>query len=153
MYPTPALPPPFNWWNCIDGAATPRPIINGLGYGYYQSQLYDRSVDTETTMQLILNGKEQAAPRNIKYFTRNQIWKYHTGPGCGTYGNIAVYSFALKPEEQQPSGTCNFSLINDARLLFKNIKNGENLAPLDIYAINYNILKIKAGMGGVVFSN
>ena len=63
---------------------------------------------------------------------------------------INCYSFALKPEEHQPSGTCNFSRIDTARL-----ETGANLAAADhqIYAVNYNVLRIMSGMGGLAYSN
>ena len=59
---------------------------------------------------------------------------------------IAVYSFALKPEEHQPSGTCNFSRIDNAQLISPS-------DTLDIYAVNYNVLRIMSGMGGLAYSN
>ena len=118
----------------------------------YQQQI-DASPVTEATVQLLLNGKEQFAERNLKYFTRQEIFNHHTGRGGGTYGSIGVYSFALNPEDHQPSGSCNFSTFNDARIIFRNLKSYETLNPLDIYAINYNILNIKGGQGGVVYSN
>ena len=62
---------------------------------------------------------------------------------------INVYSFALKPEEHQPSGTCNFSRIDSAQLIF-NTANGESF---NIYAVNYNVLRIMSGMGGLAYSN
>ena len=62
---------------------------------------------------------------------------------------INVYSFALKPEEHQPSGTCNFSRIDNAQLMF-NTANGEDF---NIYAVNYNVLRIMSGMGGLAYSN
>ena len=62
---------------------------------------------------------------------------------------INVYSFALKPEEHQPSGTCNFSRIDSARL-----DTGSGLETTDnIYAVNYNVLRIMSGMGGLAYSN
>ena len=61
---------------------------------------------------------------------------------------VAVYSFALKPEEHQPSGTCNFSRIDNAQL----IDSGSSAA-LNIYAVNYNVLRIMSGMGGLAYSN
>jgi hypothetical protein len=148
------LPAPFEWWNTCDGAATPGPIISQLSNAFNTANSLDAVTFTEATLQLIVNGKEQFAPKNLKYFTREQVWKYHTGPGSGTYGNIAVISFALRPEEHQPSGTLNFSTINDVRLLFKNLTpTYEVLNPIDIYGINYNVLRITSGMGGIVFSN
>jgi hypothetical protein len=62
---------------------------------------------------------------------------------------INVYSFALKPEEHQPSGTCNFSRIDNAQL-----RTGAALTTADnIYAVNYNVLRIMSGMGGLAYSN
>jgi hypothetical protein len=64
---------------------------------------------------------------------------------------VNVYSFALKPEEHQPSGTCNFSRIDTARL---NIGTSTGMDADDtIYAVNYNVLRIMSGMGGLAYSN
>ena len=65
---------------------------------------------------------------------------------------IHVYSFALKPEEHQPSGTCNFSRIDSAILKCDATYDNED-GVLDIYAINYNVLRIMSGMGGLAYSN
>jgi hypothetical protein len=62
--------------------------------------------------------------------------------------NINVYSFALKPEEHQPSGTCNFSRIDTAHLNFSASATVQN-----VYAVNYNVLRIMSGMGGLAYSN
>jgi hypothetical protein len=109
----------------------------------------------DTTYKLTLNGHDRFAARNRGYFTRTQVWQHHSGfggmdvdnsaPGC--LDSIAVYSFALKPEEHQPSGTCNFSRIDNAQL-----KLGSADA-LYIYAVNYNVLRIMSGMGGLAYSN
>ena len=107
------------------------------------------------TFQLKLNGHDRFASRHYTYFTRSQIWQYHTGCGGlrdtetisgGIEDNIAVYSFALKPEEHQPSGTCNFSRIDTAQLT-------GTLNNANIYAVNYNVLRIMSGMGGLAYSN
>ena len=113
---------------------------------------------TDSTWQLKLNGHDRFAPRNIRYFTRTQVWQHHTGCGglnAGTAGvggaivdRIAVYSFALKPEEHQPSGTCNFSRIDNAQMVTVGSVQDYNL-----YAINYNVLRIMSGMGGLAYSN
>ena len=67
-------------------------------------------------------------------------------------GDIYMYSFALRPEEHQPSGTCNFSRIDNAVLHLDFIdQNATN--KLDIYAVNYNVLRIMSGMGGLAYSN
>ena len=64
------------------------------------------------------------------------------------YRDINCYSFALKPEEHQPSGTCNFSRIDTAKLMLSASGTIEN-----IYAVNYNVLRIMSGMGGLAYSN
>ena len=100
--------------------------------------------------QLKLNGHERTSKRHSTHFTRQQIYDYHTGYG-GVVQNdsIAVYSFALKPEEHQPSGTCNFSRIDTAQL----VCSGGTGAGIHIYAVNYNVLRIMSGMGGLAYSN
>ena len=64
---------------------------------------------------------------------------------------VNVYSFALKPEEHQPSGTCNFSRIDNAKLDITT--SGGMTASDNIYAVNYNVLRIMSGMGGLAYSN
>ena len=99
--------------------------------------------------QLKLNGHDRFAERDVRYFTRTQVWQHHTGYGGTTVkDSIGVYSFALKPEEHQPSGTCNFSRIDNAQLKVDTNNNGINL-----YAVNYNVLRIMSGMGGLAYSN
>jgi hypothetical protein len=70
---------------------------------------------------------------------------------CSTFAKkINVYSFALKPEEHQPSGTCNFSRIDSAQLN----TTGTGLTTSEfVYAVNYNVLRIMSGMGGLAYSN
>jgi len=83
------------------------------------------------------------------------------GTGAGYYNPINVYSFALKPEEHQPSGTCNFSRIDNATLVFDSVTSaGAGSFPskttpynVRIYAVSYNILRIMSGMGGLAYSN
>ena len=60
---------------------------------------------------------------------------------------INVYSFGLKPEEHQPSGTCNFSRIDTAQLIFSTTDT------CTVYAVNYSVLRIMSGMGGLAYSN
>ena len=104
--------------------------------------------------QLTLNGHDRFAERDTQYFTRSQVRDYHTGFG-GVFNrdSISVYSFALKPEEHQPSGTCNFSRIDTATLTGKSIQYPHGANELSIYAVNYNVLRIMSGMGGLAYSN
>ena len=98
---------------------------------------------------ITLNGHDRFSKRNTKYFTKTQIWQHHSGPGGIQDHTIAVYSFALKPEEHQPSGTCNFSRIDNAQLVCDDNFDGEGV----IFAVNYNVLRIMSGMGGLAYSN
>ena len=181
-------------------------IITGA---YYQGPSTPTSIINECPSNLgrdgpefilKLNGHDRFSARDYRYFTRAQVWQYHSGYGGielrslfvenelllnsqantfdgfpGPLGNeflnnsftngysgfdqvniptmgdtIGVYSFALKPEEHQPSGTCNFSRIDTAQLC---INCGGDTVPLFIYAINYNVLRIMSGMGGLAYSN
>jgi hypothetical protein len=85
---------------------------------------------------------------SIKYVHRVTHGKSH----CSNLDKkVNVYSFALKPEEHQPSGTCNFSRIDNAKL---NITTSTGMTgACNIYAINYNVLRIMSGMGGLAYSN
>ena len=103
------------------------------------------------TAKLQLNGNDRFGVRNGFYFNVVQPYQHHTSsPAHG----INVYSFALKPEDYQPSGTCNFSKIDAAQLnltLTTASTNGTN-AKFRLYALNYNILRIMSGMGGLAYS-
>jgi hypothetical protein len=79
----------------------------------------------------------------------------HGISNTSSYGRtIGVYSFALKPEEHQPSGTCNFSRIDTAKLEGKyNPEHNGDADTVTIYAVNYNVLRIMSGMGGLAYSN
>jgi hypothetical protein len=115
----------------------------------------------QRTFQLKLNGHDRFYQRNSHYFTLSQIWKHHTGYGSPyPVSSVYVYSFALKPEEHQPSGTCNFSRIDSAILHYEVVWNKNSTTGYDkqtnnirVYAINYNVLRIMSGMGGLAYSN
>jgi len=99
--------------------------------------------------KLVLNGQDRFKEQQGKYFNQYQPYVYHSGV---PYPGIYCYSFALQPEEHQPTGTCNFSRIDNAQVAI-NMK-GNYTTPLQkMFAINYNILRIQSGMGGLAFSN
>jgi hypothetical protein len=123
---------------------------------------------------LQLNGQDRFKRRSGDYFTKVQRYEHHTGAGrsVATKGFAVgsgnpefngtsvldathVYSFALKPEEHQPSGTCNFSRIDNAvlNLSFDSSNTLQSGAVLKVYAVNYNVLRIMSGMGGLAYSN
>ena len=105
------------------------------------------------TAKLQLNGQDRFSEREGTYFDQVQPWQHHTrAPDTG----INVYSFALRPEEHQPSGTCNMSRIDNATLqlvLSNATVESVNTAKVRVYARNYNVLRIMSGMGGLAYSN
>ncbi len=103
--------------------------------------------------KLQLNGQDRFSEREGSYFSWVQPYQAHTR--CPDEG-INVYSFALRPEEHQPSGTCNFSRIDNATLqlvLSNATVEGTRTAKVRVYATNYNVLRIMSGMGGLAYSN
>ena len=105
------------------------------------------------TAKLQLNGQDRFSEREGTYFDLVQPYQFHTrAPDTG----INVYSFAIRPEEHQPSGTCNFSRIDNATLqlvLSNSCVEGTSTAKVRVYATNYNVLRIMSGMGGLAYSN
>lgn len=105
------------------------------------------------TAKLQLNGQDRFSEREGTYFDLVQPYQHHTrAPDTG----INVYSFALRPEEHQPSGSCNFSRIDNATLqlvLSNATVQGTNTAKVRVYAVNYNVLRVMSGMGGLAYSN
>ena len=105
------------------------------------------------TAKLQLNGQDRISEREGSYFDVVQPFQHHTrAPDTG----INVYSFALRPEEHQPSGTCNFSRIDNATLqlvLSSGTVVGTNTAKVRVYAYSYNVLRVMAGMCGVAYSS
>lgn len=147
--------------------------------GFTQPFSYD---DIANRARIQVNGQDRFDERFGDYFWKVQRYQHHTGGGFGSlsrsfvnttdtsatdpllFGNIApinVYSFAIQPEEHQPSGTCNFSRIDTATLVFDSITAGSagtfpsKSFPYNfrIYAVNYNIFRIMSGMGGLAYSN
>jgi hypothetical protein len=103
--------------------------------------------------KLQLNGQDRFTEREGSYFDKVQPYQHHSrSPSTG----INVYSFALRPEEHQPSGTCNFSRIDKATLQLTvslNTVTGSRTAQVRVYALNYNVLRVMSGMGGLAYSN
>ena len=131
----------------------------------------DSGKNSVSKAKLQLNGQDRFAERDGDYFNLVVPHYHHTRtPNPG----INVYSFGLKPEEHQPSGTCNFSRIDNANL-FLTVESdvlGTNTAPTNttgvvgtshtatggsakvrVYAVNYNVLRVMSGMGGLAYSN
>ena len=105
------------------------------------------------TAKLQLNGQDRFSEREGSYFDVVQPFQHHTrAPDTG----INLYSFALRPEEHQPSGSCNFSRIDNATLqlvLSSGTVGGVSTAKVRVYALSYNVLRVMSGMAGVAYSN
>jgi hypothetical protein len=105
------------------------------------------------TAKLQLNGQDRFSEREGSYFDVVQPYQHHTrAPDCG----INLYSFALRPEEHQPSGSCNFSRIDNAVLqlvLSSGTVAGTATAKVRVYALSYNVLRVMSGMAGIAYSN
>lgn len=105
------------------------------------------------TAKLQLNGQDRFSEREGSYFDVVQPFQYHTRtPDTG----INVYSFALRPEEHQPSGTCNFSRIDNSTLMLvlsNAAVTGSSTVKVRVYTTNYNVLRIMSGMGGLAYAN
>jgi hypothetical protein len=103
--------------------------------------------------KITLNGHDRFSERKGTYFNLVQPYQHHTNiPAVG----INVYSFALNPEDHQPSGTCNMSRIDNAQLMLTltpNTVGYDKTAKVRVYATNYNVLRIMSGMGGLAYSN
>ena len=109
-----------------------------------------KSVGPLDSFKLILNGQDRFKEQKGKYFNQVQAFNHHSG--C-PYPGVYSYSFALKPEEHQPTGTCNFSRIDNAQVQVV-LKSGCAASQtMHMFATNYNVLRIQSGMGGLAFSN
>jgi hypothetical protein len=123
---------------------------------YNSTALLTTYLNPFATCLLQLNGNDRFNIRNGSYFNLVQPYQHHTNIPLNR--GINVYSFALKPEEHQPSGTLNMSRIDTAILDVKPL-TGTGGTPavisgnINIYAVNYNVLRILSGMGGLAYSN
>ena len=149
---------PTSYTNCS--------VSKSFGGTRLQPFTYDQDAVYEQHLQI--NGQDRMDKRYGDYFNSVQTFQHHTGYGATvqTASSLPVhqpgiycYSFALRPEEHQPSGTCNFSRIDTATIVL-NMAGNVTISPdLDatwdvrVYAVNYNILRIMSGMGGLAYSN
>ena len=133
------------WYNY-----TNQSVVNGDG-PYYPGGKFTNvttlSINNCETASIKLNSQDRISERTGDYFNQTQPYYHHTRI---PYTGINCYSFALRPEEHQPSGTCNFSRIDNASLYFT-ARTGSST--IKVFAINYNILRIMSGMAGLAYSN
>jgi len=102
-------------------------------------------VNNVSMAKLQLNGHDRFAERAGRYFNLVQPFQHHERVPSNK--GINVYSFALKPEEHQPSGTLNMSRIDTAVLQLTT--TGVTAGKAKIYAVSYNVLRVMSGMGGL----
>ncbi len=148
--------------NTGDGAADQDIIVRQWdNYGVF----LNRTVNPVEAVLLQLNGQERMSKRDGNYFNYVMPWQCHSNTPCD---GLNMFSFALNPEEHQPSGTCNMSRIDNATLNIDFISSVSYAtatsiaswtvsvasdAKCNIYATNYNVLRIMSGMAGLAYSN
>ena len=128
---------------------------------------FNKNNDTFKAGKIQLNGHDRMSEKDADYFRLVQNNKHMQG-SPDKY--IYTYSFALNPSEHQPSGTCNFSRVDSAKLyLTFNTTSASTNTKTDgtttytghisndvtarVYAVNYNVFRIMSGMGGLSYSN
>ena len=140
----------FNYTNSEDAID----IMEIIDYEDIKNKLgpNSKTENPVTGAKLLLNGNDRFTERDGMYFNLIQPFQHHENIPNNT--GINVYSFALKPEEHQPSGTLNMSRIDTSFISLKYDPNRyTNNSVFAIYAINYNVLRILSGMGGIAYSN
>lgn len=145
----------FNWTDSLQIRTTAATVPTFDESSDYQDAIGSGPV---VNAKLTLNGHDRFQVRPGEYF--NLVQPYQCFSAVPTSPGLYVYSFALRPEDAQPSGTCNFSRIDTATvpILFKpSLFLDSNQIPVTarfrIYAVNVNVLRIVAGMAGLSFSD
>jgi hypothetical protein len=135
-----------------DAGAMPGVSAGGAN-NVYVPVSFENGTNPVAFAKLQLNGHDRFSERDGRYFNLVQPYQHHENvPKAG----INVYSFGLKPEEHQPSGTCNMSRIDNATLqltLTSQAVTGGRSCKVRVFAVNYNVLRIMSGMGGLAYSN
>ncbi len=143
-----------NWFNFTSTANAVTQGGTANSYDLVSGLIGPKSGKTNPVKEgkLTLNGNDRFASRDGKYFNLVQPFQHHENVPNNV--GINVYSFALKPEEHQPSGTLNMSRIDSATLSLDYVSGaGGSGKSVSIYAVNYNVLRILSGMGGIAYSN
>ncbi len=137
---------------CKELVWTVRKTDTGVYWNNYSDRadnLYELGENPVLRAKIQLNGNDRFAERPGTYFSLVQPYQHHENTPSLFNNGINVYSFALKPEEHQPSGTLNMSRIDTAVLSVSSSIAGN----ISVYALNYNVLRILSGMGGLAYSN
>jgi len=146
--------PNNNWFNYTSTQTTVSDSGNGgNSYASLCTSLgpSGTAANSVTQGKLILNGNDRFYSRDGRYFNLVQPYQHHEN--VPNNAGINVYSFALKPEEHQPSGSLNMSRIDTAVLDLQYEGGTSSTKQVSIFAVNYNVLRILSGMGGIAYSN
>ena len=134
------------------GLNIPAPYLGSWAPSGNGTRLLDQGKNPVSSAKITLNGTDRFSERNGFYFNVIQPYQSHTSvPAPG----INVYSFAFNPEDHQPSGTCNFSRIDNANIevtLDSSLHSGRT-SEMKVYAVSYNILRIMSGLGQLAYSS
>lgn len=127
--------------------------VQGNDYFNYDLPAPYGAIDPVKTAKIQLQGQDRNSERPGAYYRLVQPYAHHTRiPAKKVY----TYSYALNPEEIQPSGSCNYSRVDTSHLVVTfadECASGTNCnGRLQIYAVSYNILRIVSGQGGLAFS-
>lgn len=133
------------------------PFYNGYQHpGSLSSDIPDDNTPFES-IGLQCNGHDRYTPRSGFYHHTVVPYTHHTRMPDHASPGLCVISFAINPEELQPSGTLNMSRIDTAtlKLLYKPATSdcGAHTRSVYVFARNYNSLKCTSGMAGITFSN
>jgi len=102
-----------------------------------------------SSFKIMMNGQDRFKEQPGKYFNQVQPYAHHTG---NPYPGIYTYSFALKPEEHEPSGSCNFSRLDNIQAQVQ-LKRASKSTQQNMFAVSYNVLRIQSGVGGLMWAN
>lgn len=125
--------------------------LNDL-FNYTNNVQKDKGINIINNVQILLNGKDRITSRPSQYYS--WIQNYQGFSNAASEG-INVYSFSINNEQYQPSGSCNFSRIDDITLVLTVDKSVSynNPALARIYALSYNVLRIINGVAGLAFDS
>ena len=142
-----------NWFNFTNDADAVTALTTDKKYDTVANMIGPAGAASNliSKAKLTLNGNDRFAQRDGMYFSMVQPFQHHENVPNNV--GINVYSFALKPEEHQPSGTLNMSRIDSATLDLEYNAEVDAADMVSVYAVNYNVLRILSGMGGIAYSN
>ena len=107
-------------------------------------------LNNDNKLKLQINGTDVADFKFADPNFSNVPLYYHTSNASkpATAKTLFFYPFCLDAGKLQPTGTLNFSRLDSARIV-----NDTQAVGKDVYAVNYNVLRIENGMGGLLYSN